>query len=163
MDCGATPRLSCSTTASHTSSLDPARKVANSSAGGFQASLALLPVRADSRDPCLVASPGTIRLRITLGGIFAFVIQQRISQRTQNRLGMLPANVLQRAPTVGHVDGLVANITEITSPIAAKNFKQIVLLRGADQASHGGIGRRFVPVVHGFSECLPRFRSRWHG
>ena len=73
MDCGAMPRLSCSAIASHASLLDPARTVVKSSLETSQAVLLLLPVRADSRDPCLVASPGVIRLRVPLGRIFAFV------------------------------------------------------------------------------------------
>src|SRR5262245_38215441 len=76
---------------------------------------------------------------------------------------MLPANVLQGPPTIGYIDGLVSDITEIASPIATKNFKEIVLVRGAYQASHGCIGGRFVPVVHSFSKCLPGFPCLWYG
>src|SRR5262249_55400328 len=119
------------------------------------AGFALLPFFMNFRRHGLVATPWTIWRSLSLSRIFALVIQQGIRERTQHRLGMLPSDVLKRTPTICYVNRFVADITEITRPIAAKNFKQFLCASRTDQARDSRIGGCFVPIVHGLGECLP--------
>ena len=72
-----------------------------------------------------VAFPGPIRRRIPFGGIFTLVVEQRVSQGAEHRLGMLPADVLQGAPTVRDVNRLVSDLPKITRAEAAKDFEDL--------------------------------------
>ena len=89
---------------------------------GFRAGFALPPFAANLRRQSLVAPPGAVRRGVPFGRIIAFVIEQGIRQRAQDRLGMAPSDVLQSAPTVGHIDGLVADVAEVAGAEAAKNL-----------------------------------------
>ena len=76
---------------------------------------------------------------------------------------MLPPYVLQCAPAIGHIDGLVAYVTEVTSPVPTNSLKHFWPGGSTDQAGHSRVGSGFVPIVHGFGECSFGLRCRWHG
>src|SRR5262245_27534587 len=66
-----------------------------------------------------IAAIGTIRRQVGFGWIFlcAATIQQRVSKRAQNRLGVLPSDGVQGAKAVRYVDGFVSEIAKVASAI----------------------------------------------
>src|SRR5882724_1899417 len=65
---------------------------------------------------------------------------------------MMPANGLEQSPTVGHVNGFVADLAEIARAIAAKDFEYLLGASGASQSGYRSVGGGFIPMVHGFEE-----------
>src|SRR5262245_19159732 len=76
---------------------------------------------------------------------------------------MTPSDVLQRAPAVGYIDCLVADVAEVAGAETAKDLEDFPLAGGANQAGHSRVGRPFVPVVHGLDERLTGLRRPRHG
>ena len=90
------------------------------------------------------------------------MLQHGEGQRAHDRLGMAPADALQRPPGVGGVDRLVANIAEVARPIAPQGFQDFRRAGRADERDNRSIRSFFVPVVHGVHEpltCLMRGRQ----
>ena len=87
------------------------------------------------------------------------MLEQRISQGAQHRLGMPPADGLQRAPGVGDIDGLVADVTEIPGAVTPEELDDFAGAGVADERCHRDIGAFLIPVVHGFHEPLPGLRA----
>ena len=86
---------------------------------------------------------------VALGGVaFPAAIQQGVGQRAQDRLGVLPADALERPPTVGDVDRLVADRAEVAGAVAEEELVDLVGTGGAGQAGDRRVGGRLVPVVH---------------
>ena len=74
------------------------------------------PFRADFFRTFKISPPRSIGRQVTIGWIgFTTMIQQRVCQRAEYRLGMLPTNAVQRAIAVGHVDRFVTDAAKITS------------------------------------------------
>jgi len=87
--------------------------------GRFGRRLAFLPVGPDPTGQLRVAASGTVGSQIAGRRIrVPFVIQQRAGQRTQYRLGMLPADALQGAPAVGDEDGFMTDRAEVAGAVA---------------------------------------------
>ena len=114
------------------------------------------PAVVDFLDQLNIAAIGPIWVEIGFSGILfsAVAIEHGIGQRTQHRLGVLPADGLERAKAVGEVNLLMADLAEIAHAVAAENFEDLVSGRGAGQADNRHVGGRLVPVVHGFDEGL---------
>ena len=100
----------------------------------------------------LVVPPGPVGRVVALGGVAVLVHQQGIGQRPQDRLGVLPADALERPTTVGHVDRLVADRAEVAGAVAEEQLVDLVGPGRSGQGRHGRVGRRLVPVVHGRGE-----------
>ncbi len=111
--------------------------------------IALDPVRA-----LLVASPGPVGRVVAPGGVAILVHQQGTGQRPQDRLGVLPADALERPTTVGHVDRLVADRAEVAGAVPEEQLVDFVGPGRAGQGRHGRVGRLFVPPVHRRGERL---------
>ncbi len=92
--------------------------------------------------------PRPIRFRVSLGRIAFLVHQQRVGQRTQYRLGVLPTDELQRPLRAGHEDRLVTDGTEVSGAVAVEQLEDLLGRRRASQAGDRRVGCGFIPVVH---------------
>ena len=156
IDWGEIPRFSSSTTCWLASFSEPLRRVESRS---VEATASGLPADQPSRDPRragLVLPPGAIGRLVAVGRVPLLVLQQGVGQRPEDRLGVLPADALERPPTVGHVDRLVADVAEVAAPIADEELVDFVGPGRPGQAGDRRVGGRLVPVVHRRDERLRR-------
>src|SRR5207248_4394709 len=118
---------------------------------------AVEPIGANLLCRRLVVTPWPVGFQIALRRVcVSSAIEQSISERTEHRLGVLPANRLQRAPTVGDVNGFVSDLAKIARTIATENFENFMRAGGSGQAGNSDVGGRLIPVLHRFSEGLTR-------
>ena len=75
---------------------------------------------------------------------------------------MVPADALERAPAIGHENGLVAQLAEVTRAIAAEQLKNLLRAGAANQTADGRIGRGLVPILQRVCERLFGFFRRRH-
>ena len=85
--------------------------------GGVLA-LARGPAFPDPRGQELAAPPGAVGRVVAVGRVAVVVLEQGVGQRAEDRLGVLPADAVQRPPAIGHVDRLVADVAEVAGAVA---------------------------------------------
>src|SRR5262249_43980261 len=103
---------------------------------GRRIGLTVLPALLDLRRQLEVALPGAVSGIVALRRVAApLVVQQGIRERAEDRLGVLPADAVQRAPAVGHVDRLVADRAKIAGTVAEEELVDLV---GAGRAGETG-------------------------
>ena len=54
--------------------------------------------------------------------IISTAVQQGIRKRAHHRLGMLRTDRTEDTPTVGHVNGFMPDVAEITAAVAEQEF-----------------------------------------
>src|SRR5207237_1411798 len=67
--------------------------------------------------------PRAIGAEVIVSRILALVLQQRVRQRAEHRLGVLPADRFERAEGVGDVDRLVADVAEVAGATAGEQLE----------------------------------------
>ena len=72
-----------------------------------------------------VAPARAVRAASSLGRVLPLVFEQGVGQRPQDRLGVLPADRIQRAEGVGDEDGLVADVAEVAAAVAGEEIEQL--------------------------------------
>ncbi len=125
--------------------------------------LAFLPARADAIDDRQVVSPGTIRGCVAGCRMRpAAIVELRIGDRSHHRLGVLPADGLQRAPRIGDVDGLMADVAIVARAVTAEQRQALRSGQVADDSRGGDVGSGLVPRFHGPLERLTRLIRAGH-
>ena len=94
-----------------------------------------------------VVAEWPVRGQIRLRRIFlrAAAVQQRVGQRAQHRLGVLPADDFQGAEAVRDVDRLVPDVAEIARAVAAEDLEELIRARGPRAARPRRHRRRLRP------------------
>jgi len=96
--------------------------------------------------------PGTIRGIVTFARIAAAVRQQCVGERAKHRFGVLPANGIERAITVGNEDSLVADISKVTRAEPTEHFKDVLRPGRSGESGTSDIGCFDIPILHCFNE-----------
>ena len=164
IDCGETPRLMMSTDLGAGVLVGTFAKDGQEFRRGRVDRFALPSSRRAVRRPVRgFASTADRRSASPWNGLSSFVMLQRIGQRPQHRLGMLPADALpacggcwRRRSPCGRCRGSRA----LRSGTTARRFRSCRAVRA--KPGHGGIGGCFVPVVHRVDERLPRLVGMRH-
>jgi hypothetical protein len=89
--------------------------------------------------------------------LIATAIKQSKREGAEDRFSMLPANGLQRSPTVGDINGLMADLAKIAHAIATENLEHFLRAGGAGEGCYRQIGGGLIPVVHGIGKGLAGF------
>ena len=112
---GATPMAIILATPSAMSSEDEVRRSRARPPCGSRHRLAASPRVGQLLHTLGIGTARTIGFEVRLRGIRSIVLQNRIGQRSQHRLGMLPADDFEGAECVGDVDDLVADVAEVAA------------------------------------------------
>ena len=87
--------------------------------------------------------------------IFEAEIEHSKHERAHHRLGVLPADRLERAPRVRRENRLMADIAVIARAVAPHALDDLMRPFGADQRRHRAVGALLIPDIHGGAEFLP--------
>ena len=124
-------------------------------------------------DMPLIVAPRTIGGRVALHRVASFPGEQRIRERSEDRLAVLPADRLERAPGIGHVNRLVANRAEVARGIAREHLEDFPrfqaagercgrrVARDSSQSSIAVVKARAADIVEGsaFGSTAPIVQS----
>src|SRR4030095_412148 len=72
--------------------------------------------------------------------------------RAQDRLGMLPADVLQGAPAVRDVDYFVTDVAEVTRAVPGKKIEHLLRFGVTNERRGRGVGCGLIPAIERRSE-----------
>ena len=122
------------------------------------------PVGADILHELRIAASGSVGREIVVSGIGAPApVEQRVGERAEDGFRVAPADGLECAPTVRHVDRLVADVAEIARAVAGEQLEALLRAEMPRERRGGHIGGRLIPAIHRALECGTRLMRRRHG
>src|SRR5262245_10924024 len=92
-----------------------------------------------------------VSVEILIRWVFAVVLKDGVGERTQNRLGMVPADHFQSAEDIADVDDLVADVAKVAAAEAGVDIEEVAGIVVAGHRGGGRIGGLDVPPFH----CIP--------
>src|SRR5690606_20694382 len=117
-------------------------------ARGAVVDASVLPTTADLPHQRFIPSPRAIRFLVAVGGVLIPAVRKGIGQRAEDRFGMLPTDGLQRAPGVGNIDRLVADVAEVPRAVTAEDLEDGIRALRAGEPRHGRVDGFWIPAVH---------------